>query len=134
MTIQEYFSVKPLTLMEIKARDARLILAARSWCILRSARQDPLPRLSSYLQSTIVAMRFALLMDVVRQIWPQPFAIHRPCCPTASVDEALLSQAVQYADLDARPAFDALLSEMLGTEARDLLFARARVLFCDTPL
>ena len=129
MSIQQYFSVRPLALMEIDSRDARLILAARSWCILRGARQDPLARLESCLGTAKLALRFALLMDVVQQIWPEPFAIHRPCCPTASIDEALLSHAINYANLDARPAFDALLCDMLGIEARELLFTRARSLY-----
>ncbi|MEP7349162.1 MAG: hypothetical protein ABI668_04325 [Sphingorhabdus sp.] len=124
--IAPLFSTRPVRLMEIDSRDASLILAARSCLILRRARQYPLPRLRGYLFSQVMAMRFALLMDVVQQIWPEPFGIHRPCCPTASIDEALLSHAVQYASLDARPAFDVLLHEMLGNEARDLLYTRAR--------
>jgi hypothetical protein len=129
--IAQHFITEPINLMEIDARDARLILAARSCLILRRARQDPLPRLRQYLLSQIVATRFALLMDVVQQIWPEPFGIHRPCCPNASLDEALLSRAVHLSVFDQRPAFDALLHEMLDCEARDLLYARARLLYLD---
>ena len=121
----EQFAVEPIRLLEIHARDARQILAARSWCILRRAGHDPLPRLQGYLLSQFAATRFALLMETVTQIWPEPFAIHRPCCPTASIDEAMLIQAVRLANLDARPEFEALLREMIPLEARDLLFARA---------
>lgn len=127
--IAQHFITKPMNLMEIDSRDARLILAARSCLILRRARQDPLPRLREYLLSHVVAMRFAMLMDVVQQIWPEPFGIHRPCCPNASLDEALLSRAVHLAAFDQRPAFDALLYEMLGSEARDLLYIRAHLLY-----
>ena len=127
--IAQYFITKPMNLMEIDSRDARLILATRSCLILRRARQDPLPRLREYLLSHVVATRFAMLMDVVQQIWPEPFGIHRPCCPNASLDEALLSRAVHLAAFDQRPAFDALLYEMLGSEARDLLYIRAHLLY-----
>lgn len=129
--IAQRFLTRRTNLMEMDSRDARLILAARSCLILRRARQDPLPRLREYLLSNVVALRFAMLMDVVQQIWPEPFGIHRPCCPNASLDEALLGQAVQYATDDQRPAFDRLLHEMLGSEARDLLFVRARLLYGD---
>lgn len=129
--IADQFLVKTPSLMEMDSRDARLILAARSCLILRNARQDPMPRLREYLLSGVVAMRFALLMDVVQQIWPEPFAIHRPCCPNASLDEALLSKAVHLATFDQRPTFDSLLYEMLGSEARGLLYARARLLYQD---
>lgn len=129
--LTKQFAVEPVRLMEIHSRDARHILAARSWCILRKAGQDPLPRLEGYLLSNAAAKRFALLMDAVTQIWPEPFAIHRPCCPTASIDEALLSHMLQLACLNARPQFDTLLKEMLPGEARDLIFARARLLHGD---
>jgi len=119
----------PIKLMEIHSNDARHILAARSWCILRRAGHDPMPRLRGYLQYEVVAMRFGLLMEAVTQSWPDPFAIHRPCCPTASIDEALLAEAIQLAGLDARPAFDTLLRDMLPSEARNLLFTRARLLY-----
>lgn len=124
-----HFLIKPLNLMEIDSRDARLILAARSCLILRGSRQDPLPRLQHYLLSHIVATRFAVLMDVVQQIWPEPFGIHRPCCPNASLDEELLCRTVHLAVFNRRPAFDALLNEMLAIEARDLLYSAARNLY-----
>lgn len=131
--IAQHFSTQPTRLIDIDSRNARLILAARSCLILSGARQDPLPRLRGYLSSHIVAMRFALLMDVVQQIWPEPFAIHRPCCPTVSIDEALLSNAVHFAHQQERPAFDALLCEMIGSEARDLFYSRACDLYLDLP-
>ncbi len=129
--IAQKFLMKSPSLMEMDSRDARLILAARSCLILRRARQDPMPRLREYLLSGAVARRFSLLMDVVQQIWPEPFGIHRPCCPNASLDEALLSNAVHLATFDQRPTFDVLLQEMLGSDARDLLYARARLLYPD---
>ena len=119
----------PTKLMEIHSRDARHILAARSWYILRRAGHDPMRRLRGYLQYEAVAIRFGLLMEAVTQSWPDPFAIHRPCCPTASIDEALLAEAVQLAGQDARPEFDMLLRDMLPCEARNLLFTRAKLLY-----
>lgn len=129
MTVAQYFLVESPRLLDIDARDARHILAARSWCIFRRSNKDPLPQITGFLQSGAVAVRFALLMDVIRQVWPDPFAIHRPCCATASVDETLLSTLIKLASADARPAFDFLLHEMLDIEARELLFARARLLY-----
>jgi hypothetical protein len=88
-----------------------------------------LPRLEGYLLSDIVATRFGLLMETVTQIWPEPFAIHRPCCGLASVDELLLADSIRVAACNDRPKFDALLYEMLPCEARDILFARAQCLY-----
>lgn len=127
--LTDQFVSQRLELLQIHAGDARHVLAARSWCILRRAGHDPLPRLGEYLLSDAVAMRFSLLMEAVAQVWPEPFVIHRPCCPTASLDEGVLVHFIQLATRDARPQFDSLLRDMFSEDARDLLFARARDLY-----
>jgi hypothetical protein len=123
------FMPAPTKLLDMPSRDARHILAARSWCILRKAAHDPLPRLEGYLLSDIVALRFGLLMETVTQIWPEPFAIHRPCCGLPSVDELLLAETVRLAACKARPQFEILLREMLSSDAREMLFSRAQCLY-----
>lgn len=128
MLIDQFVSQRP-KLQQMHARDARHVLAARSWCILRRAAQDPLPRLGEYLMSDVAAKRFALLMEAVTQVWPEPFAIHRPCCSTASLDEGVLVHFIQLAALDERPQFESLLRELISEDARELLFARARYLY-----
>lgn len=120
------FALAPAKLLDMASRDARHILAARSWCVLRKAALDPLPRLEGYLLSDIVAMRFSLLMETVTQIWPEPFAIHRPCCGLASLDELLLADAIRVAARDDRPQFEMLLREMLPGDARNIFYARAQ--------
>lgn len=126
-----HFPLSPPRLLDIDSRHARLILAARSWCMLRHARADPLPRIRAYLMSGAVAMRFAVLMDAVQQVWPESFAAHRPCCGMASVDEMLLVRLVDLATGNARPQFDELLGDMLNQDARSLLFGRAQMLYQD---
>jgi hypothetical protein len=123
------FMPAPTKLLDMPSRDARHILAARSWCILRKAAHDPLPRLEGYLLSDIVALRFGLLMETVTAIWPEPFGIHRPCCGLASVDELLLADAVRLAVRNAHPQFELLLREMLSNDAREMLFSRAQGLY-----
>jgi hypothetical protein len=122
------FNPHPLTLLEMPACDARYILAARSWCLLRKSAMDPHARLLTYLHSEYRVVRFSLFMETVTQIWPEPFALHRPCCATPSVDEMVMVQALRWASLRNRPQFERLLDEMLGDDARDLLFAQASAL------
>ena len=126
MLLENLFALPMRNLMDMPKSEARLILAVRSWVLLKSAREDPLPRIMAYLPSAETAMRFGVLMETVQQIWPQTFAIHRPCCSIASLDEALLVQIVQLGRIDARPAFDALLHEMIGSDKRNLLYIRVR--------
>lgn len=123
------FIPAPIKLIDLPARDARHILAARSWCVLRKAGFDPIPRLEGYLLSDKVAARFDLLMDTVAQIWPEPLGIHRPCCGLASVDERVLTDAIRLAAADARPQFEVLLREMLPEDARRIFFSLAQSLY-----
>jgi hypothetical protein len=123
------FMPAPAKLLDMPSRDARHILAARSWCILRKAAHNPLPRLEAYLLSDIVALRFGLMMETVTQIWPEPFGIHRPCCGLASVDELLLADASRFAGYNDQAGFDGLLHEMLASDARQLFFVRAQGLY-----
>ncbi|HNW17051.1 MAG TPA: hypothetical protein PKK17_00950 [Sphingorhabdus lacus] len=124
----DQFSPYRLTLLEMPACDARYILAARSWCLLRKAAMDPHSRLLTYLHSERRVVRFSLFMETVTQIWPEPFALHRPCCAMPSVDEMVMVQALRWASLRNRPQFERLLHEMLGDDARDLLYAQAAAL------
>jgi hypothetical protein len=119
------FAMQPRSLMDMPKNDARIILSARSWVLLKSARKDPLSRIAGYLRSVSLALRFCLLMEAVQQIWPHAFAIHRPCCGFASLDEALLVHMVQLGMAGARPEFDMLLKEMIGEDGRNLLYARS---------
>jgi hypothetical protein len=126
------FVLQPVKLLDVHARDARHIFAARSWCILRHAGHDPIPRLLEFFSCGTIARRFGLLMETLTFIWPEPFAIHRPCCQTASLDETILIRALQLASINARPSFDSFFREMLAEDARSMLFARARQLYLPT--
>nr|WP_315458281.1 hypothetical protein [uncultured Sphingorhabdus sp.] len=128
MIIQRFLSPQ-LKLLDLPSRDARHILAARSWCLLRQAGLDPRPRLSEILLSESAGQRFNVLMVAVVHVWPEPFAVHRMCCDTPSFDEGILLRALQLGATGARPQFDALLYEMLSEDARNVIFARASSLY-----
>ncbi len=128
MIIEKFLSRHP-KLLDLPSRDARHILAARSWCLLRQAGLDPRPRLSEILLSESAGQRFNVLMVAVVHVWPEPFAVHRMCCGTPSLDEGIFLRALQLAATGARPQFDALLHEMLPDDARNVIFARASSLY-----
>lgn len=128
MIIQKFLSRQP-KLLDLPSRDARHILAARSWCLLRQAGLDPRPRLSEILLADSAGQRFNVLMVAVVHVWPEPFAVHRMCCDAPSLDEGILLRALQLAAARARPQFDDFLHEMLPDDARNVIFARASNLY-----
>jgi hypothetical protein len=112
-------------------QDARHILAARCWCLLRKAGIDPLERLERHLHSRFAAVRFSLLMESIMPIWPEPFSVYRPCCAVVSIDERLLADAIRLARAGARRDFDRLLCEMFSADERQLIYIRARATYAE---
>jgi hypothetical protein len=126
----DIFTASAPRLGDINARDARHILAIRSWCILCNANQDPVPRLCEVLGSEKAGQRFALLMQSVAFIWPEPVAVYRYCCAKLTPDETLLAALIQLAVRGCRPRFDEVSRDMLSEDQRNVLFIRARCVYC----
>jgi hypothetical protein len=119
------FSLAQRRLPQMEAQDARHIIAARCWVMLRKAGIDPLDRLERHLQSRAAAVRFSLLMESIMPIWPEPFAVYRPCSALVSIDERLLADAIRLARAGARRDFDRHLCEMFSCDERQLIYSRA---------
>ena len=62
------------------------------------------------------------MVEARGRVWPDPFAVAPPCCPRISFDEALLAAMVGAAAARNRAQFDWLTAEMLGSDAREMLF------------
>ncbi|MFC4292907.1 hypothetical protein ACFOWX_10830 [Sphingorhabdus arenilitoris] len=122
MLLSKIFPAADNCLYDVPKNDACLILSVRSWFVMRHAGEDPLPHISRYLGSSIIAMRFGVMMEVVQQIWPDRFAICRPCCRGVSIDEMLLIRLIRAAREGAAPVFDQLCAEMIGRDGRHLLY------------
>src|SRR3546814_9725654 len=71
----------------------------------------------------LAARRYRLVVEAIGHVWPEPFAVAPPCCPRVSFDEALLAAIVGAAARRDRVQFDWLTAEMLGSDAREMLFA-----------
>jgi hypothetical protein len=102
--------------------------AVRRWVLARHMRRCPLQVAHERLGCAQAARALHLLLETVRSCWPEPFAISPPCCSVLSHDEATLLVMIDAAGARRRLAFDGLLCEMLGSDARDRLFAACATL------
>lgn len=105
---------------------AQSILSLRYAILCNRAGYDALPELERRWGSPLTARRFRVLVEAVGQIWPDPFAVAPPCCRQVSFDEALLASLITAAAISDRRRFDLLSAEMLGCDARDMLFSCIR--------
>lgn len=101
---------------------AQAILALRYCILCRRCGRDPMPELERRWANPLAARRYGLIVEAIGQCWPDPFAVAPPCCPRVSFDEALLAAMVGAAMRGNRAQFDWLTAEMLGGDARAMLF------------
>lgn len=101
---------------------AQAVLALRYCVLCHRSERDPMPELERRWGNILAARRYRLVVEAIVHCWPDPFAVAPPCCPCASFDEALLAALVGAAGRDDRAAFDWLSAEMLGGDAREMLF------------
>lgn len=115
------FTQQPLV-RDLPVDAAQAVLALRYSILCRRSGRDPMPELERRWGNVLAARRYRLVVEAIGQIWPDPFAVAPPCCPSLSFDEALLAAAVDAVMQRDRARFDGLSGEMLGSDAREMLF------------
>jgi hypothetical protein len=101
---------------------AQAVLALRYCILCRRSERDPMPELERRWGNILAARRYRLVVEAIGHSWPDPFAVAPPFCPRASFDEALLAAMVGAASRRDRAQFDRLSAEMLGSDAREMIF------------
>jgi hypothetical protein len=115
------FTEQPL-IRDLPVDAAQAVLALRYCILCRRSERDPMPELERRWGNILAARRYRLVVEAIGHVWPDPFAVAPPCCPRASFDEALLAAMVATAGNGDRARFDTLTAEMLGSDARAMLF------------
>jgi hypothetical protein len=100
----------------------RIIRALRIAALAKAGAVDPQARLAELLGSEAAARAFTLLLIAMGQAWPDPLTVFRPCCPRLTHDEMTMLAMLHHAERGDRPAFDTLLADMIGMDARDCLY------------
>ena len=107
---------------DLSVEAAQAVLALRYCILCRRSERDPMPELERRWGNILAARRFRLVVEAIGHSWPDPFAVAPPCCPRLSVDESLLAAMIGASARRDRAHFDGLTSEMLGSDAREMLF------------
>jgi hypothetical protein len=115
------FAAQPLV-RDLAVEAAQAVLALRYCILCHRSDRDPMPELERRWGDILSARRYRLVVEAIGHVWPDPFAVAPPCCPGTSFDEALLASAVEAVSRRDRASFDRLTGEMLGGDARAMLF------------
>jgi hypothetical protein len=108
-------------LSAIPAAHMRIVVAMRIAVLARSKRQDPKPYLVRQLGDEIAARHFAHIVELMSDCWPEPLAVHRPCCSGVSYDEMLMLDLTTAVVQREPQHFHGLLGEMIGRSDREKL-------------
>lgn len=124
-----FYASLPLT-RALSGPASKAVAALRRAVFRRHAGLTAVSELERLWGDPTVARRFWILAETIGQCWPEPFALSPPCCPRTSFDEALLAGMIDAATHHDQVQFDWLTQEMLGSDARQMLF-NALNLFVD---
>lgn len=116
------FTEQPMV-RDLSVAAAQAVLALRYCILCRRAERDPMPELERRWGNILAARRYRLVVEAIGHVWPDPFAVAPPCCPRVSFDEALLADIVLAAGERDKVQFDCLTAEMLGSDAREMLYS-----------
>ena len=111
-----------LSLGQLGPAQRRLIVAMRQIVLHGKARSCPMAVISPLLGGTAQAKAYLRIIFMVGNVWPEAVRVLCPCSKAMTYDEALLIDMIDRAVHRDGPGFDALLCDMLGSEARAELF------------
>jgi predicted lipoprotein len=119
-TLMTRFGLNDLRACTVPAVHA--VMATRLHVLYAQCGHDPLPDLAVRLRSMRAARAVATLNAAIDRVWPESFAVHRPCCMLMSPDEALLAQVATAAAQGKRAAAMDAMRDYLPALSRERLF------------
>ena len=100
----------------------QLVMAVRLSILYSHAGRDSLPDLAVRLRSMRAAQSVEQLVLTINRIWPEQFAIHRPCSIAMSPDEALLAEIATAATRGEQSRASDAMRDLLPCLSRDRMF------------
>ncbi len=102
--------------------EAKLVVALRIAVFAHKSGADPAPHVAARLGSVSLSNQLSLVLEAMGQAWPDPFSVSRPCCGRLSPDETMFVGMLRSAMRGNRASFDRQTREMLGEDARSLIY------------
>jgi hypothetical protein len=113
---------QPTDLGSASVIEAKLVVALRIAVFAHKSGADPAPHVAARLGSVCLSNQLSLVLEAMGQAWPDPFSVSRPCCGRLSPDETMFVGMVRSAMRGNRASFDRQTCEMLGEDARTLIY------------
>ena len=99
-----------------------MTMAMRLCALFESAGRDPVPDLARRYHSIEAACAVHGLVQTIKQVWPEPFMVNRPCCLAMTPDEVTLSALVRTALSANRQGFAQVVDGFVRAERHSALY------------
>lgn len=120
----------PLIATLARAQDVRgltltalhTVMAMRLCAVFEAAARDPVPDLARRYHSIEAACAVHGLVATIRQVWPEPFMVSRPCCLRMTPDETTLAAMVRAATAADRARFANAIAGFVRADRHNALY------------
>lgn len=99
-----------------------MVMAMRLCALFDQADRDPVPDLARRYRSIEAACAVHGLVATIKQVWPEPFMVNRPCCLAMTPDEVTLSALVRTALAADRTGFALAVDGFVRPERHAALY------------
>lgn len=113
---------RPHDVRGLSLKSLHMVMAMRLCALFDAAGRDPVPDLAQRYRSIEAACAVHGLVQTVKQVWPEPFLVNRPCCLAMTPDEVTLASLGRAALSAHRAAFTDAITGFVRADRHDALY------------
>lgn len=113
---------RPNDVRGLSLKGLHITMAMRICAVFEAAGRDPVPDLAQRYRSIEAACAVHGLVRTIRQVWPEPFMVNRPCCLAMTPDESTLSALARAAFNGKREDFSAEVAGFVRADRHEALY------------
>lgn len=113
---------RPRDVRGLALKSLHMVMAMRLCALFDQAGRDPVPDLARRYRSIEAACAVHGLVQTIKQVWPEPFMVNRPCCHAMTPDEVTLSALVRTARSGNRAGFAQAVDGFVRAERHAALY------------
>lgn len=113
---------RPQDVRGLSLKGLHMTMAMRLCALFDAAGRDPVPDLARRYRSIEAACAVHGLVMTIKQVWPEPFMVNRPCCLAMTPDETTLAALARAAISGQRDAFSSAISGFVRADRHEPLY------------
>jgi hypothetical protein len=113
---------RPQDVRGLSLKGLHVTMAMRLCALFEASGRDPVPDLARRYRSIEAACAVHGLVQTIKQVWPEPFMVNRPCCLAMTPDETTLAALARAAVSGKREAFSDAITGFVRAGRHEALY------------